>query len=64
MWHKILFGSDNPYTTVDESIEGLRNLSQMVTETNFPRLDLDAIEEMIHRDSLSLLGIPDPGRTQ
>lgn len=59
VWHKLLFGSDFPYTTVDESIEGLRSLNNMVEGTNLPRLSMDEIEALIHRDSLTLLGIQD-----
>lgn len=59
VWHKLLFGSDFPYTTVDESIEGLRNLNKMVEGTHLPRLSTEEIEALIHRDSLTLLGIQD-----
>jgi len=57
VWHKLLFGSDYPFTTVRASIEGLRSLNRMVEGTALPRLDVGAIEELIHRDSLRILGI-------
>ncbi len=57
VWDKLLFGSDYPFTTVDASIEGLRGLNQMLEGTALPRLDIDAIEALIHRDSLAILGI-------
>ena len=47
-------------TTVTATLEALRSLNQMVEGTNFPRLDETAIEEMIYRDSLSLLGLEPP----
>ncbi len=57
VWHKLLFGTDYPFTTVDASIGGLRSLNHMVEGTNLPRLDAAHIEQMIYRDSLALLGL-------
>lgn len=57
VWQKLLFGSDYPFTTVQASIDGLRSLNRMVEGTNFPRLDEGAIEQLIYRDSLALLGL-------
>jgi len=57
VWHKILFGTDYPFTTVQASIAGLRNLNQMLEGTQLPRLDSNAMEAMITRESLNLLGL-------
>ena len=57
VWHKLLFGSDYPFTTVDASIEGLRNLNGMIEGSALPRLDAGQIEALIERDSLGLLGL-------
>ena len=57
VWDKLLFGSDYPFTTVDASIEGLRRLNNMVEGIHLPRLNEEQIEWLIHRDSLSLLGL-------
>jgi predicted TIM-barrel fold metal-dependent hydrolase len=57
VWHKVLFGSDYPFTTVQASIDALRSLNRMVEGTALPRLDTQAIEALIHRDSLRLLGL-------
>lgn len=57
VWDKVLFGTDYPFTTVNSTVEGLHNLNKMVDGTNLPRLDLEQIELMIHRDSLQLLEI-------
>ena len=57
VWHKLLFGSDYPFTTVDASIAGLRQLNQMLEGTALPRLDPQAIEALIERDGLKLLGL-------
>ncbi len=57
VWDKLLLGSDYPFTTIDASIDGLRKLNDQLEGTSMPRLERDAIEALIHRDSLSLLGL-------
>ena len=57
VWNKLLFGTDFPFTTVNDSADGIRHLNDMLEGTALPRLDLDEIESMIHRDTLNLLGI-------
>ena len=57
VWNKLLFGSDYPFTTVDASLAGMRKLNQMLEGTALPRLNMDRMEELFARDSLSLLGI-------
>ena len=57
VWRKLLFGTDYPFTTVDASIAGLRGLNQMLEGTALPRLRPEELEALIHRDSLSLLGL-------
>ena len=53
IWPKILFGSDYPFTTVNETLAGLDRLCE--TEIGGFRLPRDEIEAMIHRDTLPLL---------
>ena len=57
VWDKVLFGTDYPFTTVNATLDGLRNLNDMLAGTALPRLNSDAIETLIHRDSLPLLGL-------
>ncbi len=57
VWDKVLFGTDYPFTTVNESLEGLRNLNCMLDGTALPRLNEEEIEKMIFRDTLPLLGL-------
>ncbi len=57
VWHKVLFGTDYPFTDVNASIAGVRGLNRMLEGTALPRLDAEQIEAMIYRDSLSLLGL-------
>lgn len=40
-----------------ESIAGLRTLNEMVEGTNLPRVADATLDEMVHRDSLALLGL-------
>jgi uncharacterized protein len=55
--HKLLFGSDWPIATPEETAAGIRNVNQVVEGTNLPRVSLSAIEEIIARDGLKELGV-------
>lgn len=57
VWHKLMFGTDYPFTNVNDSIAGLCKLNAMLAGTALPRLDEQAIQDMIHRDSLKLLNL-------
>ena len=57
VWDKVLFGTDYPFTTVNATLDGLRNLNRMLDGTALPRLDETKIEVMIARDTLSLLDL-------
>src|SRR6185436_8164019 len=39
VWHKLFFGTDYPFTTVNASIEGVRKLNDMTKGTGLPRLN-------------------------
>lgn len=54
---KILFATDFPITTTSETIEALRRVNDIVTGTRLPRVPEEAIEAIIERDALSLLGL-------
>src|SRR6476620_7906842 len=56
IWNKILFGTDYPFTTVNATIDGLHKLNDFTKGTGLPKLNEKAIEEMIYRDSLTILG--------
>ncbi len=57
---KLLFGSDFPIATPAETIAGLRRVNEPVAGTALPAVPLDAIEAIIHRDPLPLLGLEHP----
>jgi predicted TIM-barrel fold metal-dependent hydrolase len=54
---KLLFGSDFPIATPGETIAGLRRVNDPIAGTALPLVPLDAIEELIHRNPLPLLGL-------
>jgi len=56
---RLLFGSDYPIWTPTEGIDGLKTLAAH-DWSPFPNLDPGAMEDIIHRDTLSLLGLDDP----
>ena len=55
--HKLLFGSDYPFSTPEESIQGIQAINRFADGTHLPRISEAAIEEIIHRDALALLGL-------
>lgn len=55
--HKILFGSDYPAATPEETIVGARRVNEPIVGTHLPRVPDEAMEEIIHRDSLALMGL-------
>jgi predicted TIM-barrel fold metal-dependent hydrolase len=57
VWEKVFFGTDYPFTTVSDTMEGVRNLNNMLEGSALPRLDTEQIEKMIYRNSLGLLGL-------
>ena len=58
---KVLFGSDYPATTTAGSIDGFRNINAVLGNSGLPAIPETLIEEIIHRDALSLLGLEHPG---
>jgi len=58
--HKLLLGSDFPVTTPAEAIAGLRAVTSFANGL-LPPVPEAAIEAIIERDSLSLLGLERPG---
>jgi hypothetical protein len=53
--HKLLFGSDYPFTTPEATLEALKSFNNMVTGTNLPRLSSEEIQILIHSPTLELL---------
>lgn len=58
--HKVLFGSDFPFTTTGDSIKNVRALNSVTGSSRLPEVPAEVIEEIIHRDALTLLNLPNP----
>lgn len=54
---KVLFGTDFPVTTPQETLDTLRAVNDLVEGTRLPRIPEEEIEGIIHRDALALLGL-------
>lgn len=54
---RLLFGSDYPFTTPEESIEGLKHINRVVGQSGLPRIPEGVIAGILERDTLSLLGL-------
>ncbi len=55
--HKLLLGSDYPITTPRETIDHLRKVNELPGVSGLPLVPEDALEAIVHRDSLHLLGL-------
>jgi predicted TIM-barrel fold metal-dependent hydrolase len=58
--HKVLFGSDFPFTTTGDSLHGIRNMNGILAASGLPPIPGEAIENIIHRDALALLELRHP----
>lgn len=57
---KVLFGSDFPFTTTADSLAGVRNINHILANSGLPSIPKEVTEGIIYRNSLELLGLPDP----
>ena len=55
--HKLLFGTDYPFASAQESIDGLRNVNHITGNSGLPRITEKTIEGILTRDGLALLGL-------
>ena len=55
--HKLLFGTDFPFFTARQTMEGLRSLTGDAFGPRMPVIDPQVVEDIIERPSLELLGI-------
>jgi predicted TIM-barrel fold metal-dependent hydrolase len=54
---KLLFGSDYPVATPQETIDGLLAVNQFTPGTSLPHVPEHKLREIINRDTLTLLGL-------
>lgn len=55
--HKLLFGSDFPIATPQETMDALWRVNDVTEGTKLPRVPEADLEKILHRDSLALLGL-------
>ena len=55
--HKLLFGSDFPFTTPGNSIRAIRDANHIVGESGLPRVPAEVLDGIIERDTLGLLNL-------
>ncbi|HEY7029896.1 MAG TPA: amidohydrolase family protein [Thermomicrobiales bacterium] len=55
--HKLLFGSDFPIASPQETMDALWRVNDITEGTKLPRVPEDALDAILHRDSLALLGL-------
>jgi predicted TIM-barrel fold metal-dependent hydrolase len=60
--HKLLFGSDFPFTTTGTSLTGVRGVNDVLAQSGLPPVPSEIIEGIIKRDALNLLGLPNPSQ--
>jgi len=58
--HKLLLGSDWPVIKPAETIAGLRRVNAVIAGTSMPPVPEQAIDDIIHRDALHILGLARP----
>jgi uncharacterized protein len=56
---KLLFGSDLPVATPQETMDALWRVNDLTEGTYLPRVPEAELEAILHRDSLALLGLED-----
>jgi predicted TIM-barrel fold metal-dependent hydrolase len=54
---KLLFGSDLPVATPQETMDALWRINDLTEGTHLPRVPEAELEGILHRDSLALLGL-------
>ncbi len=55
--HKLLMGSDYPFTTPASTVEALRKVNDITGNSGLPRISEGLTEGILERDTLGLLGI-------
>ena len=54
---KVFFGSDYPFTLPADSVNGVRNMNKVLGNSGLPPIPGEIIEEILHRNTLGILGI-------
>jgi len=59
---KVLFGSDFPFTTTEDSLKGFRGMNMVLGRSGLPAIPKEVVESIINRDALSALGLDHPAK--
>jgi len=51
--NKVFWGTDFPFSQVGESMEGLRNVNQIVEQSGLPRVSQETIDSILYSDPLA-----------
>jgi predicted TIM-barrel fold metal-dependent hydrolase len=54
---KLLFGSDFPFFTMEETVASLRSVQRMAATARLPAISDDVLETIITRDGLAVIGL-------
>jgi predicted TIM-barrel fold metal-dependent hydrolase len=54
---KLVFGSDYPVATPQETMDGLLSVNSVIEGTKLPRVPEEALQRVIERDTVALLGL-------
>jgi uncharacterized protein len=57
---RLLFGTDWPFATLDDTLAGLRGVNRLTEGTGLPRIPDGVIEGIVTRSTLDLLGLAAP----
>lgn len=55
--HKLLLGSDYPFTTTQQSIDALKKMNDYAAQYHLPPIAREVTDGIIHRDTLAELGL-------
>ncbi|MBB6736032.1 amidohydrolase family protein, partial [Cohnella zeiphila] len=55
--HKVLFGTDFPFFTVERTVAAFRGINDLAKGTALPRIPDEVIESIIARDAAEALGL-------
>ena len=58
--HKLLFGTDFPFFSASQTIDGLRSVTGQAFGPGMPVIDPQVVEDIIHRPTLDRLEITPP----
>lgn len=62
--HKLIFGSDFPATTTQDSVRGVLNMNGIIQNTGLPKVSDEILERIVYGNPLGALGIEQGGKSE